>query len=71
MALESILTETKPISFINDLADFIVDPNIGGVTPLDLETTAAGKRNVFLRAFYLAVAKSCHTSAHKPIRANS
>jgi len=47
MALESILTGTKPISFINDLADFIVDPNIGGVTPLDLETTAAGKRNRF------------------------
>jgi len=57
MPLESILTETKPNRFINDLVDYIVDPNIGGVTPLDLETAPPLiKGIIFLRAFYLSIA---------------
>ena len=29
--LDKILAETKPIEFINDLLDYITDPNLGGV----------------------------------------
>ena len=57
--LEMILAETKPNEFINDLSDFVINPNIGGVTPLDLETAPPMVTGmIFLRAFSLTTFSS-------------
>ena len=55
MKLDSILAERNPNKFIDSLSDYITDPDIGGVSPEDLEQAPPMTRaTIFVRAFQLA-----------------
>jgi hypothetical protein len=57
--LEMILAETHPYNFIRGLLDFAINPNLGGVTPLDLEAAPPLiKGAIFLNGFSLATCNS-------------
>lgn len=59
MKLDDILSGNKPQKIIYDLAGYVTDPNLGGVSPKDLEQAPPLVSGVIcLNAFDLTVANS-------------
>src|SRR6266446_4822177 len=57
--LDKILTEIKPLEFINDLLDYLTDPNLGGVTHKHLKgAPPLVKSVIYLNAFDLDTSNS-------------